>query len=49
MQERDLRVLEFTKIRTMLAEHAVSELGRERIEALIPSSDADTVSAYGIR
>jgi DNA mismatch repair protein MutS2 len=43
MQERNLRVLEFTKIREMLAALAVSELGRERIGALVPSSDASTV------
>ena len=43
MQERNLRVLEFTKIRAMLAERALSELGKERINALVPSSDAETV------
>ncbi len=43
MQERNLRVLEFTKIRAMLAEKAVSDMGRERIDALIPSSDVETV------
>ncbi len=43
MQERNLRVLEFTKIRAMLAERAVSELGKERIGNLTPSSDPETV------
>ncbi len=46
MQERNLRVLEFTKIRAMLAERAVSELGRERIDALVPSSDPETVRKW---
>jgi len=46
MQERNLRVLEFTKIRSMLAEHAVSELGKERISQLVPSSDAETVMKW---
>lgn len=43
MQERNLRVLEFTKIRSLLAERALSDMGRERIEQLVPSSDAETV------
>ncbi|MGI6174260.1 MAG: endonuclease MutS2 [Christensenellales bacterium] len=43
MQERDLRVLEFTKIRAQLQALAVSEAGRERIALLEPSSDAATV------
>ena len=46
MQERNLRVLEFTKIRAMLKEHAVSELGRERIDQLVPSADAETVRKW---
>jgi len=46
MQERNLRVLEFTKIRAMLAEHAVSELGKERIAQLVPSSDAEEVMKW---
>ncbi|MBQ2956162.1 MAG: endonuclease MutS2 [Clostridia bacterium] len=46
MQERNLRVLEFTKIRAMLKELAVSELGKERIEALSPSSDPETVRKW---
>ena len=39
MRERNLRVLEFTKIRDMLAALAISDMGRERIQALEPSSD----------
>ena len=46
MQERNLRVLEFTKIRAMLAERAVSELGKERIQELTPSSDPETVMKW---
>ncbi len=46
MQERNLRVLEFTKIRAMLAELAVSDLGREKIGALTPSSDPETVMKW---
>ncbi len=37
MKERTLRVLEFTKIRDMLAEKALTDMGAERCQALIPS------------
>ena len=40
MEERTLRVLEFTKIRAMLGQLTVSELGAERCAALVP---ADTL------
>ena len=43
MNERNLRVLEFPKIREMMAALAVTELGREACRALVPSSDADEV------
>ena len=39
MQERTLRVLEFTKIREMLSALALTDLGKERIAALTPASD----------
>ena len=39
MKERDLRVLEFDRIREMLASHTVSEMGREAARALAPSED----------
>ena len=37
MTDRTLRVLEFTKIREMLAEGALTELGKERCLALVPA------------
>ena len=36
MMDRTLRVLEFTRIREMLAEGALTENGRERCRALVP-------------
>ncbi|MDY3278886.1 MAG: endonuclease MutS2 [Eubacteriales bacterium] len=39
MNERALRVLEFTKIREMLAGYALSEFGRQKCLALTPLSD----------
>lgn len=46
MQERNLRILEFTKIRERLSEMAVSAMGRERISQLVPSSRIDEVRAW---
>jgi len=46
MRERNLRVLEFTKIREMLKEYAGTELGMERIDELMPSGDIHTVEKY---
>ncbi|MBO4884915.1 MAG: endonuclease MutS2 [Clostridia bacterium] len=43
MRERNLRVLEFTKIRDMLAAFAISDMGKERVLALEPSSDPNEV------
>ncbi len=43
MQERALKVLEFTKVREQLLEQAVSTLGRDRINDLVPSTDFDEV------
>ncbi|MGI5898814.1 MAG: endonuclease MutS2 [Christensenellales bacterium] len=37
MQERSLRVLEFNKIKGILVEYAVSSMGREICEGLVPS------------
>ena len=39
MQDRNLRVLEFPKIRAMLSKYAISSLGREAANALAPASD----------
>ena len=43
MQDRNLRVLEFPKIRAMLSKYAISSLGREAANALAPASDFATV------
>ena len=43
MNERNLRVLEFPKIRQRMAGFAVSEMGRERALQLTPSGDAALV------
>ncbi|WHY76401.1 endonuclease MutS2 [Neobacillus sp. WH10] len=43
MQERALKVLEFTKVRELLLEHAASSLGREKIKHLVPSTDFNEV------
>ncbi|MFJ7727161.1 endonuclease MutS2 [Neobacillus sp. NPDC097160] len=43
MQERALKVLEFTKVREQLLEHAASSLGKEKIKNLLPSTDFDEV------
>ncbi len=45
MKERTLRVLEFTRIREMLAEGALTESGAERCRQLVPSDDLATVEA----
>ena len=46
MQKRTLRVLEVTKIRTMLSEMAVTPMGKERCEALEPSSNLEEVRLW---
>jgi len=46
MNERNIRVLEFSKILEMLAERAVTEPGREAALALRPSGDGDTVRRW---
>lgn len=43
MQEKALKVLEFTKVKEQLLEHASSSLGKERIKHLIPSTDFEEV------
>ena len=43
MNERNLRVLEFPKIRDMMAALAVTDMGRECCRELTPSSDPDEV------
>jgi DNA mismatch repair protein MutS2 len=43
MQEKALKVLEFTKVREQLLEHASSSLGQEKIKQLVPSTDFDEV------
>ncbi len=44
MNERALRVLEFTKIREMLAAYALSDPGKEKCRALTPLDDFDEVN-----
>ena len=43
MQERNLRVLDFPRIREMLAQHVVTDMGREACLMLEPSSDPERV------
>ena len=43
MQDRNLRVLEFTKIRERLAAMAITEPGREKCLALVPSGELEDV------
>ncbi|MGG3560419.1 endonuclease MutS2 [Neobacillus rhizosphaerae] len=43
MQERALKVLEFTKVKEQLLNHASSSLGMEKIKNLMPSTDFDEV------
>jgi DNA mismatch repair protein MutS2 len=45
MQERALKVLEFTKVKEQLLNHASSSLGMEKIKNLMPSIDFDEVVA----
>ena len=46
MKERTLRVLEFTKIRDMLTEKALTDLGAEKCQALVPSTNFQEVTAW---
>ncbi|MEH7106576.1 endonuclease MutS2 [Bacillus sp. JJ1764] len=43
MQERVFKVLEFTKVREQLLEHASSTLGKDKIKHLVPSIDFEEV------
>lgn len=43
MQERTLKVLEFTKVRGQLIEHAASSLGIDKLKRLVPSTDFEEV------
>ena len=43
MNKRNLQVLEFPKIREMMAALAVTEMGREACRELVPSNDPDEV------
>ncbi|MEH6995272.1 endonuclease MutS2 [Neobacillus drentensis] len=43
MQERTLKVLEFTKVRDQLIEHAASSLGIGKVKRLVPSTDFEEV------
>ena len=46
MKERPLRVLEFTKIRDMLTEKALTPLGAEKCQALVPSTNFQEISEW---
>ena len=43
MRQRTLDVLEFNKIKALIESEAVSELGVEKVKALAPATDYDTV------
>ena len=43
MNERSLRMLEFTKIRAQLAQYCVSDMGRALCDALTPSNRLEDV------
>ena len=45
MKERTLRVLEFTRIREMLAEGALTEAGAEKCRSLEPVDDLASAEA----
>ena len=46
MKERTLRVLEFTKIRDMLTEKALTPLGAEKCQVLVPSTNFQEISEW---
>ena len=43
MLERTLRVLEYNKVKEQLLEHVASSLGREKVQALVPSTNYEEV------
>ena len=45
ISERTMRVLEFTRIREMLAEGALTETGAQKCKELVPEDDMATVAA----
>ena len=49
MKERTLRVLEFTRIREMLAEGALTEAGAEKCRALEPADDLAAIFGKHLR
>ncbi|MEG0767985.1 MAG: hypothetical protein RR482_09730, partial [Clostridia bacterium] len=46
MEERTLRVLEFTKIRDMLVQNTVSDMGAALASALMPSADYQEICTW---
>ena len=42
MRQKTLDVLEFNKIKSLVAEETISDLGREKVQAMSPVSDYDT-------
>ncbi|TSB48002.1 endonuclease MutS2 [Alkalicoccobacillus porphyridii] len=44
--EHVLRVLEYEKMKKQLLEHVASSLGREKIQALVPSTDVEEVERW---
>lgn len=43
MRQKTLDVLEFNKIKATVADATISELGREKVDAMMPATDFDTV------
>ncbi|MBU5271290.1 endonuclease MutS2 [Staphylococcus caprae] len=43
MRQKTLDVLEFDKIKSLVAEETISDLGREKVEQMAPATDFDTV------
>ncbi|MCE5037808.1 endonuclease MutS2 [Staphylococcus auricularis] len=44
MRQKSLEVLEFDKIKSLIEEEAISDLGREKVRELAPSADFETVT-----
>ena len=44
MRQKSLEVLEFDKIKSLIEEEAISDLGREKVRDLTPSADFETVT-----
>lgn len=43
MRQKTLDVLEFNKIKALIANETISDLGREKVLQLHPATDYDTV------